>query len=256
MIQSQSGNTTTWSQSYTWSKPVPPQYIAVPTPVYVPVPVYNPYGSIGRPNNYSSGGASATSANQSPKDPGANATIDEILANKGKSKASECAAALKSKSLATTGRAEKLIDAGDTSFGRQQFTTAFNRYKDAAKLAPDMAEPQLRQGFALLAQCRYPQAAKAIRAGLEVRSDWHDSSWRLNEIASDEHLAKLNQQLVKAIDADPKNSDLLLAAGVQMYFTDQRDRAERYLARAEELGANDDHLLDSLLGKGTPSGRD
>jgi len=82
-------------------------------------------------------------------------------------------------------KVDKLIEQGDANFGKQQYAAAIGRYKEAAHLAPDMAEPLLWQGFALLAQKRYPLAVKAIRSGLEIRSDWTASSWRLDKIYAD-----------------------------------------------------------------------
>jgi tetratricopeptide (TPR) repeat protein len=144
-------------------------------------------------------------------------------------------------------KAEKLLAAGDEAFGKQKYSSAVEQYQSAAKLAPDLAEPKLRQGLALVAQKRYPAAIKAFRRGLEIRRDWTDSPLRLDQLYAEGALAKVNQTLTKAVEAKPANSDLLVALGMQLFFDGQRDRAGTYFARAAGLGANRDRLFDDFM---------
>jgi Tfp pilus assembly protein PilF len=146
-------------------------------------------------------------------------------------------------------RAGKLLGIGDTNFGKQQYFAAIERYKSAAQFAPDLAEPFFRQGYAMVAVGQYDNAVKAFRRGLKIRSDWAGSPFRLNELygngqlAKDEHL----ENLAKAIEANPLDSNALLALGMTLYFDGQRERASVFFTRVSQLGGNSDQLLDDFL---------
>jgi tetratricopeptide (TPR) repeat protein len=146
-------------------------------------------------------------------------------------------------------KAEKFIAAGDEAFGKQKYSSAVERYKSAARLAPDLAEPCMREGLALIAAKRYVPAVKAFRRSLEIRSDWTDSPLRLDQLYAEGAMVKTNQALTKALEVKPGDADLLVAQGMQLYFDGQRDRAGTYFARAAGLGANRDRLLDDFLSK-------
>jgi hypothetical protein len=242
---------TSWSTSwqYSWTNPSAPS-----VPIYVPYPVYsgynNPYpynyspslNTPGYPGNPYPGSVSTNYPTQG--DTSAHAFNPQ--------KGFRAPPLSKSKSPANSteskAKVDKLLAMGDASFGKQQYVAAIGHYKAAARIAPELAEPYLRQGFALLAQKRYPLAVKAIRSGLEIRSDWAASSWRLDQIYAEGHLEKTNQQVTKFVDSNPLDADLAIALGVQLYFTEhQRDRAVTYFVRAEQLGANADHVLDPFL---------
>jgi tetratricopeptide (TPR) repeat protein len=144
-------------------------------------------------------------------------------------------------------KAEKLIAAGDEAFGKQKYSSAVEQYKSAARLAPEAAEPCMREGFALVAAKRYVAAVKAFRRGLAIRPDWTDSPLRLDQLYAEDAMAKTNQALTKALELKPADADLLVAQGMQLYFDGQRDRAGTFFARAAGLGANRDRLLDDFL---------
>jgi len=144
-------------------------------------------------------------------------------------------------------KAEKLIAVGDEAFGKQKYSSAVEQYKLAARLAPDLAEPCMREGFALVAAKRYVAAVKAFRRGVEIRPDWTDSPLRLDQLYAEGALAKTDQALTKALELKPADADLLVAQGMQLYFDGQGDRAGTYFARAAGLGANRDRLLDGFM---------
>jgi hypothetical protein len=56
------------------------------------------------------------------------------------------------------------------------------------------------------------------------------------------------------VEANPLDSELLIALGMQIFFDGQQQRAEVFFARAAELGANEDNLLDSFLPRPGPAG--
>ncbi|MBI3836772.1 MAG: hypothetical protein HY288_02405 [Planctomycetia bacterium] len=157
---------------------------------------------------------------------------------------------------AAKAKAGKFIAFGDANFGKQKYLPAVERYKTAAEMAPDLAEPFLRQGHALVALGQFESAAKAFRRGMKIRSDWSDSGFRLDQIYGADRLAKIThlENLAKAVEANPLDSDLLITLGVQLYFDGQRDRARVFFARAAQLGGNEDRLLNDVLPKPGPAG--
>jgi hypothetical protein len=152
-------------------------------------------------------------------------------------------------------RAGKSMGQGDANFAKQQYPAAAERYRSAAQYAPDLAEPHFRQAHALVAIGQYANAAKAFRRGLKIRSDWSGSPFRLDQIYGDGVIAKVNhfENLAKAVEANPLDSSLLLALGMQLFFDGQRDRAEVFFTRAAQLGGNEDRLLDDFLARHAPA---
>lgn len=153
-------------------------------------------------------------------------------------------------------KAGKFMTYGDTNFAKQNYLAAVERYKTAAQMAPDLAEPFFRQAFALVAQGQYESAAKAFRRGLKIRSDWSGSPLRLDQLYGADKLAKNAhlENLAKAVEANPLDSELLIALGMQLFFNGEAQRSEVFFARAAQLGANDDRLLDHFLPQPGPAG--
>ena len=153
-------------------------------------------------------------------------------------------------------KAERYIGLGDANFAKQKYFLAVERYKSAAQMAPDLAEPYFRQAYALVALGQYASAAKVFRRGLKIRSDWSDSLFRLEEVYGDGKVAKTEhfERLAKAVEANPLDASLLTVLGLELFFDGQAQRAGVFLVRAAQLGANGDHLLDGFLPKPGPAG--
>lgn len=158
--------------------------------------------------------------------------------------------------VATKARAGKFIGFGDVNFEKQSYLSALERYKTAARIAPDVAESYFRQGFALVALGNYQSAAKAFRRGLATRSDWSGSPFRLDKLYQDNRVAKNAhfESLAMAIEANPLDADLLMLLGLEIFFDGQAERSEVFFARVAQLGGNEDKLLDSFLPHPGPAG--
>jgi hypothetical protein len=152
-------------------------------------------------------------------------------------------------------KAGKFIGFGDANFANQKYLAASERYKTAARMAPDLAEPHMRQGHALVAMGQYENAVQAFKRGLRIRSDWSDSPLSLDQLYGPDRLAKTShiESLAKAVEANPLDSTLLVALGMELYFDAQRDRAALFFARAAQLGGNEDRLLNEFLPKPGPA---
>ncbi len=153
-------------------------------------------------------------------------------------------------------KAGKFMAFGDANFGKQKYLPAVERYKTAAQLAPDLAEPYFRQACAFIAMGQYESATKAFRRGLSVRAGWANAPFRLDQIYGADKIAKTTHQenLAKAVEANPVNANLLVALGMHLFFDGQRERADVFFSRAAQLGGNEDKLLDDFLPKPGPAG--
>jgi tetratricopeptide (TPR) repeat protein len=137
-----------------------------------------------------------------------------------------------------TARALRFIAVGDQRFHTQQFATAYQRYKKAAEIAPDLAEAWFRQGIVQIALGRYAAARRAIKRGLSLDRDWPNSAFRLDDLYTDDQLAKGNhfEHLALAIDAQPTRHDLVFLLGLELFLDGQRHRARPFFERALDLG--------------------
>ncbi len=150
---------------------------------------------------------------------------------------------------AAKARANKFIGYGDANFKKQKYLSAAERYKDAARIAPDVADAFLRQGFAFIAMSNYESAAQAFRRGLAIRSDWNGAPFRLDQFYGDDQITKTShiESLAKAAEDNPLDGDLLLLLGLMLYFDGQAERSEPFFAAAAQAGGNSDRLLDHFL---------
>lgn len=144
-------------------------------------------------------------------------------------------------------KAEKLVARGDSSFARRQYAGAIARYQEAVQAAPDVADSRIRLVLALIAERRYPAAARAFFEALDAQKDWSESELNLEGHYSPGQLAKTKRLLTRLVDADPMNAELALALGIQLFFTGQRDKAELYFNRAVQLGADEKNRLAGFL---------
>ncbi len=134
-------------------------------------------------------------------------------------------------------RAWKQIDLGDAQFGKRQFSSALQHYRDAAAAANDLGEAFFRQAQAEVALGMHTDAVAAIRRGLLFDPDWADSDFRLDQLYGDNRPVKLGRlsDVTKAADAHLHDAAAQFLAGVELYFDDQLQRAALYLRRAATL---------------------
>ncbi len=152
-------------------------------------------------------------------------------------------------------RAGRYLGFGDSQFAKQKYLAALGRYKTAVETAPDMAEGYLRQAFSYVAMGQYESAAKAFKRGLQVRGDWRGTPLRLDDLYADAQISKTQhlEELAKAIEINPFDSNLLLAMGLELYFDGQPERAKVFLSRVAQFGG-DEKLLEKFLQQPKPAG--
>ena len=139
-------------------------------------------------------------------------------------------------------RAGKFIGFGDANFANQKYLAAIERYKSASRIAPDLAEPYLRQGHALVALGQYENAVKAFRRGLRIRgrveriSVSAGSALRSRSDRQGQPHRDIGQSR-RSQSAGCQSADRL---GMQLFFDGQAERAGVFFARVAQLGGNDD----------------
>ena len=148
----------------------------------------------------------------------------------------------------------RFLGFGDAHFADGKYTEAYSRYKKAADAAPALADAYFRQGFALIALGNYPQAAKALKRGLEIAPDWPRSGFHVQELygnnpaARTAHLGALSQAVVD----QPHDADLPFVLGVLVHSCGESDRAAFLFQRAARLGMGSDAQLRAFLDLGRP----
>jgi tetratricopeptide (TPR) repeat protein len=141
----------------------------------------------------------------------------------------------------------KLIELGDQQFSDQKHAAALDSYQSAARIDPTSADAQLRQGFVLSALGRYDQAVKVFRRALQLRQDWTESSFELNQICSHDGLAATERRMSRALEIKPRHLNLLIAMSMQMVFNGLPDQARAYVDRAIDIAGENDPMLAELV---------
>jgi len=146
-------------------------------------------------------------------------------------------------------RASTFLDHGDEHFRKQKFNEAYARYRDAAKEAPDLAEPYLREAFALTAIGQHENAAKALRRGLALKPDWPQVRFQLKLLYGANKIAKLahRESLAKAVTEHPQSPDLMFLLAVVLYCDDDPQRSQAFFLRAKALEPGDPSYMKGFL---------
>ncbi len=150
-------------------------------------------------------------------------------------------------------RAAKYIAYGDALFSRQKEHSALQRYKTAAKAAPDLAEIHFRQGLALVATHRYDLAAAAFKRGLILAPAGADAGdvvsldalYQDNLLAKESHL----EALAQAVALKNHNADYWFVLGMFLRHDGQAERARKFFQQAQQLSGGAAAHLNGLLEK-------
>lgn len=147
-------------------------------------------------------------------------------------------------SLASAG---KFIGYGDNHFAAQRYNDANQRYKNAAEVAPGLADSYFRQGFALMAMGRYEAAIKAFKRGLDLDPGWITLGFRIDTLYGENKMAKKSHldALAKAASGEQLDPDMLFLLGVVLYFDGQTERSAPFFQRANQL-SNSPYLTGFL----------
>jgi tetratricopeptide (TPR) repeat protein len=133
--------------------------------------------------------------------------------------------------------ARKFIAYGDALFAQQKYTEANDRYRKAARSAPQLADAWFRQGFALAAVGRCDLASAAVKRGLKLDPSWPKSKFDIAVLFGNNEPVKNASldALADAVMAKPADADRLFVLGVMLHFNGQADRAAAFFDRAEQV---------------------
>lgn len=137
---------------------------------------------------------------------------------------------------------------GREAFRAGEYGRAAQRFRQAARLAPDEARPNFLLAQALLAQGKYHEARDAVLAGLRRDPAWPKGRFRPLDLYGDnvadyaEHLRTLERVLTR----HPGDPVLLFLSGYQLWFDGRRDEAATRFRRALPRSADRD-AIDRFL---------
>ena len=142
-------------------------------------------------------------------------------------------------------KADQFIAQGDMLFREQKYQQAVDRYKSATEMAPDSAEAFWHKGHAYAATNRYELAAASFRRALTLSPDIARGGFSLDKLYGDTLAAK--EAHLEAIAAscleNPTSADSYFVLGIFLHYTGEADRAEKFFAKAAELGGPDTKYL-------------
>lgn len=146
-------------------------------------------------------------------------------------------------------RAMLLVDFGDAHFANKKYADALGRYREAARLDPQLPEAHLHMGFALAALGKYAEAAQAFKQALRLDPNWPASGFRLSVLYGPQEAERVAHRnaLAGAAAAKPNDPDLLFLLGIMFYFDQMRDQARRSFLEAARLAAPNTAHIDPFL---------
>ena len=133
-------------------------------------------------------------------------------------------------------RAWKFVEYGDRHFKRGDYRKAAERYRKAESQASEIADIYFRQGFAEMGAERYPDAVAAISKGLELKPDWPNSGFVLEELyPTAEAKREVFRQLHSHVAQNPNDADAQYMLAVLQHFDGQSEAAELRFRRVVDL---------------------
>jgi tetratricopeptide (TPR) repeat protein len=150
----------------------------------------------------------------------------------------------------STALAWKYIGYGDARFAEQKYADANERYRTAARTAPQLADALFRQGFALLAMGHYDQAVAVIKRGLKLDPHWAKSDFELKTLYGEDEARKKEahrEALATILENKPNDPDLLFLLGIHLYFDGQAERADKFFQTVQKLAPEEAKHLKGFL---------
>ncbi len=152
-------------------------------------------------------------------------------------------------------RALRMRVLGDEAFAITDYRKAGERYREAASIAPDQADPRYRLAISLAARGRFEEAVEQLKTATTLDMEWPSSGVTLDELyglnAPNNDLAKRDEKnRIKTRIAEWTNRDvrdpnrLFLLAVVMMLDGDVR--AKGLLETAIRLNGVERHLIAFL----------
>ena len=148
----------------------------------------------------------------------------------------------------------RLITLGKQAFTAREYGKAAQRFRQAARVAPELSRTYFLLAQAYVALGKYLDAQESILEGLARRPDWPREPFRPIELYGDhpaeysEHLRRLRE----VVEHNERDAVLLFLYGYQLWFDGQRDEARGLFLRALP-GLADPEVIQGFL-KALPAG--
>jgi hypothetical protein len=133
-------------------------------------------------------------------------------------------------------RAAKFMELGDNYFAQGNYVLAYERYKSAVQSAPDLVEPYLRRGQALIAMESYDLAGDTYLHAFKMNPNWAKTNFRLDTLYGNRQHEKRDHlnTLAAAAERQP-TAELMFLVGAQLLYDGQAERSLKFFERAKEL---------------------
>jgi Tfp pilus assembly protein PilF len=136
----------------------------------------------------------------------------------------------------------RFVEYGDKHFRNGKYHQALQRYKKATATAADHAQAYFRQGLAHLALGKYERATQAFQRGLQLKPDWPQSGFLLDELyQNDRPKAEHRRALLLWLDEHPLDADAHFMLGVHRFLNGEHEQAEAAFRRTLELSGIGEH---------------
>lgn len=151
-------------------------------------------------------------------------------------------------------RSLRAMSEGDTEFRAGDFFAAQTDYRTAIRSSPDLAEPHLHYGMAMIACGRFEDAAMEFKKAIDydpslVESDFQWQDLYDDPAVMDEHFDKLAEfALVRKNDPE-----ILFVIGVCLHFRGEPERAAPFLERVAELDGQWEFAVSTMLAVNEPA---
>jgi hypothetical protein len=135
---------------------------------------------------------------------------------------------------------DRLLKLGREAFAAREYGRAVQRFRQATRVAPQVAQAYFLLAQALLALGKYPEAVDAIDAGMFLKPDWPSERFQPLQLYG-AHVAEYPDHIRRLEDtlaANPDDPVLLFLTAYQLWFDGRRDESRRLFQRALPGAAN------------------
>jgi len=145
--------------------------------------------------------------------------------------------------------AAKFTAYGDARFREGKWAGALERWRTAAGLVPDVAEPRLRQVIVLIVLDRYDDAISALKAGLPLVHKPEDRAKPFTTLYADRGIGREQalEALARSAFAVADDAKPFVLLGYWFLAEGDLPRAKKFLAHAASLGGEHKEFAQSLL---------
>lgn len=152
-------------------------------------------------------------------------------------------------------RAARFMELGDAYFAQARYVLAYERYKSAVQAAPDLVEPYLRRGQALIAMRSYDLAALTYQHAFKMHPDWAKTAFRLDTLYANRPHDKEDHldALAAAAEKEP-TAELMFLLGAQLLYDGQAERSLKFFQRAKDLPHREELPLRGIAERAEKAG--